>query len=436
MLALLSLALSVINTLLVLITASLAYVSIQKFRQSRGIDFILDAESAIDPIRHGLVGADPSLIRNIYSNNFFLEELSDEDCQAFPFMHAVYAHVSRMYFILSADRMDHGLNAYERDETINSWTRYLVLFKDHPAMRAVHRQTLRDRDRNAAFIDLAKSLLGDESTFPNPLVAHTDQFASGSWLATHHEAKYEARAAFALSLKLKPDSTILDVACGAGGWSATFAEQYPESKVVGFDRSPKELSFAKDGLPASHDQIRFLCAQASELPFKPGSFDVVFIANALQYKAIEEAVPDLYSLVRPGGRLIIRNFDEGYTLLFPCRPDLHAKIIGAAARASAAADRSIDPYVGRRLKGILTKCSGRATSDVVGTKLEWPFSQAQRDYIAGNIRYLGSMAKSYVSADEYQEWIALADGEPGRNLLDEKSAYYIVFEFCAQLTRP
>jgi hypothetical protein len=87
-------ALSIINTLLVLATAILAFISIRKFRQSRGIDFILNAESAIDPIRQGLLGSDPALIRNIY-RNFCIENLSDEDCQAFPFMHAVYVHVSR-----------------------------------------------------------------------------------------------------------------------------------------------------------------------------------------------------------------------------------------------------------------------------------------------------------------------------------------------------
>ncbi len=340
-----SLLLGIFNTFLVLITAILAYIAIKKTRQSRGIDFILEAESAIDPIRHSLVGADPSLIRNIYKDKFYLDELSDEDCQAFPFMHAVYAHVSRMYFILSARRLDHGLDANERDETIGSWTRYLVLFKDHPAMRAVHHQTLRDRDRNSAFIELAKELLGDESSFSSPLMVHTGQFASSSWLTTHHQAKSEARKTFALSLKLKPDARILDVACGTGGWSETLAEAYPACKVVGFDLAPDVLSLAKAKLPQPPSRVSFITADASALPFTPKSFDVVFVANVLQYKVLEKAIPNLYSLVRPGGRLIIRNFDEGYTLLYPCRRDLHAKMIWAAARAAANSDNSIDPYV-------------------------------------------------------------------------------------------
>lgn len=436
MLTSLTLILSIVNTLLVLITVCLAYVNIQKFRQSRGIDFILDAESAIDPVRHGLVGADPALIRNIFRDKFYLEELSDEDCKAFPFMHAVYAHVSRMYFILYGDRLDYGLDAHDKDETINSWIRYLVLFKDHPAMQAVHRQTLRDRDRNSAFIDIATKLLGDESSLSSPIAAHTETFASSSWLTAHHEATVEAREAFALSLRLGPDSVILDVACGAGGWSETFARLYPGCKVLGFDLSAEEFSLTKFTERHLRKQVRFVAADVDALPFKSKSFDLVYLANSLQYGDLEDAVPRLYSLLRTGGRLIIRNFDEGYTLLFPCRPELQAKVIWAAARTTENADCRIDPYVGRRLKNILRHdFSEEVTFNVIATKLEWPFTRAQRTYIQGNIRYLASMARQYITENEYQEWIALAEDGSEGNLFDDKSAYYMVYEFCAQLSR-
>jgi hypothetical protein len=71
----------------------LAVISIRKFRDSRGIDLILQAESAADPLHHGLVGADPALIRSIY-RNYGVDALSDDDCRALS-SDAWAGHISR-----------------------------------------------------------------------------------------------------------------------------------------------------------------------------------------------------------------------------------------------------------------------------------------------------------------------------------------------------
>jgi hypothetical protein len=46
------------------------------------------------------------------------------------------------------------------DATFEAWIVYLELFKDHPAMQAVNAQAIRDRDRNSAFLSIAKQRLG------------------------------------------------------------------------------------------------------------------------------------------------------------------------------------------------------------------------------------------------------------------------------------
>ncbi len=274
--------------------------------------------------------------------------------------------------------------------------------------------------------------------FHGGLSDHVGHFSSLNWLLCHHHAKDELRRQFALSLDLMPNVMILDVACGTGGWSETFSTVYPECRVVGFDMSLTNLSWAKRLGRSSNVSSRrsFLAADASRLPFRRESFDVVFVANSLQFRTIEYAVPSLYGLLRPGGRLILRNFDEGVTLLFPCSPDLQAKIIAAAACASTKDKEPIDPYVGRRLKDILHRSFQEPINlQVAATRLEWPFSSPQREYIAGNVAWLGSMAKNYVDGQEYKRWMSLVDGNVERSLFDDESAYYIVFDFCAELTR-
>jgi hypothetical protein len=147
---------------LVLLTFSvvLAAVSIRKYRNSRGIDFILQAESAIDPLYQRLVGAEPDLIRNAY-RGFGVDDLSDEDCRIFPFMHGVYSQVSRMYFILSAKRLDYGLDGQLRKEMIQAWVRELEQYRGHSAMRVMHRHAIQVRNFNTAFLQLAEEVLGD-----------------------------------------------------------------------------------------------------------------------------------------------------------------------------------------------------------------------------------------------------------------------------------
>jgi hypothetical protein len=148
------------SIVLLTFSAALAMVSIKKYRNSRGIDFVIQAESGIDPLYYGLVGADPDLIRNAYQS-FGIEGLSDEDCRLFPFMHGVYSQISRMYFLLSAKRLDYGLDRELRKEMIQAWVRELGQFKGHPAMRAMHRHAIRTCNFNTAFLRLAEEVFGD-----------------------------------------------------------------------------------------------------------------------------------------------------------------------------------------------------------------------------------------------------------------------------------
>ncbi|MER7283919.1 hypothetical protein ABT369_56855 [Dactylosporangium sp. NPDC000244] len=154
------------SMVLLVLSLVLAAVSIQKYRASRGIDFVLQAESAGDSLVHDLVGADPALIRGIY-RSFDLERLSDDDCRSFPFMYGTYIHVSRMYFILSNSKLDYGLTGEDRDQLISAWVNDLSAFKGHPAMEIVHEKALSRRNFNAKFIELADRILVNSAT-PHP----------------------------------------------------------------------------------------------------------------------------------------------------------------------------------------------------------------------------------------------------------------------------
>lgn len=153
-----TLVLTTVQTIVIVITVVVAWVSLRKYRDSQGVNFIIEAESKLDPLRHQLVGADADLIRSVYSI-YDLSSLSDVDCRAFPVMESIYTQTSRLYYILTSRNMDLGLNESQRAELIREWALYLALFKTHPAMIIMHQHSIISRDFNAGFLDFASDLM-------------------------------------------------------------------------------------------------------------------------------------------------------------------------------------------------------------------------------------------------------------------------------------
>ena len=154
-----TLILTGIQTIVVIVTAAFAWINIRKFKDSRGVNFVLNAESKIDPAYQDLTAAPASVIRSIYTA-YDLSKLSDDECRALPFMQSVYLHVSRITFIVANPRLDLGLSRREKEELLQIWFAHLRTFRLHPAMQIVHQSALRDRDVNEAFLRLAVNHLG------------------------------------------------------------------------------------------------------------------------------------------------------------------------------------------------------------------------------------------------------------------------------------
>ncbi len=106
----------------------------------------------------------------------------------------------------------------------------------------------------------------------------------------------------------KPLTSVLDVACGAGGWSLALAQTFPSLHVTGIDSSEAHLAYAQR--QADEGELinaHFLAQDLSTFgagPFAPASFDLIniaFIAPTLlttDYAALMHA---LFRLCCPGG---------------------------------------------------------------------------------------------------------------------------------------
>ena len=95
-------------------------------------------------------------------------------------------------------------------------------------------------------------------------------------------------------------ATVLDVGTGTGKAAFVAAERFPAAEVVGIDLSPAMIDQARSLLPVElKDRVRFEVADASELPFEDGSFDLVVLLNMIPF------FDELGRITAPGGTVVI-----------------------------------------------------------------------------------------------------------------------------------
>ena len=105
-------------------------------------------------------------------------------------------------------------------------------------------------------------------------------------------------------LRISPGDAVLDVACGPGNFTRAFAGAAGDGLVVGLDASRTMLAQAARERPG--DDIAWVRASATDLPFRDGSFDAVCCFAALYL--IEEplrAVEEIARVLAPGGRVAL-----------------------------------------------------------------------------------------------------------------------------------
>lgn len=110
---------------------------------------------------------------------------------------------------------------------------------------------------------------------------------------------------------------VLDLGCGSGTYSLSFAEK--ESEVVGLDLSPTMISLAQERARQLGVEVDFRVADIREpLPFNDAGFDIVFTGTALHYvENIEAFMREAARLMKPTARLVASVLHPMSTARFP-----------------------------------------------------------------------------------------------------------------------
>jgi SAM-dependent methyltransferase len=169
-------------------------------------------------------------------------------------------------------------------------------------------------------------------------------------------------------LAVAPGERLLDVGCGTGALLGALAGRGAPDKLNGVDLSPAMVARARGRLPAA---VRLAVADAADLPFPAGSFDVVVSSSSFHFwPRPERVLGELGRILAPGGRLAItdwcgdflacRLYDRLLRLLDPAHQAvLTAAACGALLGAGGLVDVRVERYRGSWPWGLMTATARR-----------------------------------------------------------------------------
>ncbi|WP_336212266.1 class I SAM-dependent methyltransferase [Nonomuraea sp. LPB2021202275-12-8] len=109
--------------------------------------------------------------------------------------------------------------------------------------------------------------------------------------------------------KPRAGDRILDVGCGTGYLTRVLAPVVtPAGHVTGLDPSSAMIEYARGRAPGN---CGYEVGEGQNLPFPDGSYDAVVSSLALHHipaDARQEALREMFRVLRPGGRLVIAEF--------------------------------------------------------------------------------------------------------------------------------
>ena len=233
----------------------------------------------------------------------------------------------------------------------------------------------------------------------------------------------EARVLIA-DLELPPGSSGLDAGCGVGLYALWLAEEVgPRGRVLGIEPTASAWRrranwWASASTPAASSSARAMRRRSA---MKDGSLDWVWCGDVLHHILdTDKALSEFRRVVRPGGRVVIKESQVLSAMFLPGHPELERRI------QLAEIARSLDEGGGRsfqeRRQTTLASLRAAGLSDIAARSYlierRAPLTAAAREYIQKTVfdRNWGERLRPLLSAEDWSLRTAVCEPGSPRNV--------------------
>jgi SAM-dependent methyltransferase len=260
---------------------------------------------------------------------------------------------------------------------------------------------------------------GAGTTTERSLPGYDDQ------LSGFHGAFGRELQAIVNELPLSSGMRVLDLACGDGFYTRRIAERLgSEGFITGVDINLAYLSEARveASLQSGRARIDLVAASFDRLPFRDGSFDLVWCAQSL-YTLPDPvvAIGHMARVLRPGGLVAVLENDTLHQVFLPWPVRLELPLRAAELRSFLEGSRNSSKYyVGRRLPAILAAAGLeplRMTTHAFDRQA--PLGKAEHELLQGYLEEVAERVAPHLDAALLQELRQLVDPGSPQHLLGQ-----------------
>ncbi|MEK2644601.1 class I SAM-dependent methyltransferase [Bdellovibrio sp. BCCA] len=185
------------------------------------------------------------------------------------------------------------------------------------------------------------------------------------------------------NINLSSVQHLLEVGCGVGAQSEILLRRFPDLKITGIDRSPKQLQAAKtrlSNLPGAAGRFDLKEMDATAMKFSSNSFDGAFLCWILEHVPDPiRVLSEVRRVLRPGSVIYITEVMNASFFLDPYSPNVWKYWM---AFNEYQLEQQGDPFVGAKLGNFLLQLGYRDIQTEVKTWfLDNRSPQARKDCI-------------------------------------------------------
>ncbi|MFZ5940531.1 MAG: bifunctional demethylmenaquinone methyltransferase/2-methoxy-6-polyprenyl-1,4-benzoquinol methylase UbiE [Bacteroidota bacterium] len=141
--------------------------------------------------------------------------------------------------------------------------------------------------------------------------------------------------------------TVLDLATGTGDVVIGIRKRIPNAGVTGADLSLEMMKIGEEKVRRKGlNGVRFVPADAADLPFGENSFDAVTIAFGIRnFSQLDQALKEIRRVLKPGGTLLVLEFAWPRSKAVSALYSAYSKVIIPVAGQILAGDRAAYRYL-------------------------------------------------------------------------------------------